>query len=58
MGIKDLASVLQMSPNSVRQYVTKYPERLPPRLNLPTKNVVWMTEDVLEWLRSRRSTET
>lgn len=56
MGIKDLAKILHRSPATVASEVTKAPHKLPPRLRLPgSKRVLWMAEDVKEWLREYRA---
>lgn len=55
LTIKDLAKILNRSPATIATEVTKYPHKLPPRLNLPgSRRVLWLQEDVEKWLYEHR----
>lgn len=49
--VRELAQMLGLTEKTVARYVTEFPNRLPPRLNVPGRRVVWLEEDVLTWLR-------
>jgi predicted DNA-binding transcriptional regulator AlpA len=53
IGIEEIAKILRKAPETVRVDVTRKPETLPPRLNIPgSKRVLWLRSDVNDWLRS------
>ena len=55
LTIKDLAGILNRSPATIATEVTKFPHKLPPRLNLPgSRRVLWLQSDVEEWLHEHR----
>ena len=45
-NIRELSQVLAMPLGTVRQYVTKKPESLPPRMRLLTRRLMWSVADV------------
>lgn len=54
LGIDELAKILQMTPKTVGEYVTRKPEALPPRVILPNcRRVLWRLVDVNDWLAAR-----
>lgn len=56
IGIKEVAGILHKSVASVQKDVTRNPEALPPRLNIPgNRRVLWLKTDVIEWLQSKRT---
>lgn len=55
MTVEDLAAVLQKSVHTVRCDVTRRPETLPPRIQIPgSRTVLWLEQDVIDWLESLR----
>ena len=55
IGPKELAVLLHRTPNTIRADAHRRPETLPPRLNIPGSNrLVWLEEDVFEWIQSLR----
>lgn len=56
IGIKELADIIQRSPNTIAAEVTKAPHKLPPRLKLPgSRRVLWKREDVMMWIDQYRN---
>jgi predicted DNA-binding transcriptional regulator AlpA len=55
---KGLAEALSMSPLTVRQSASRNPERLPPRLAVPGRKLLWAVKDVEEWIEKHRSTKS
>lgn len=55
---RGLADALSLPLNTVRQYASKFPEKLPPRLNHPGRKLMWSVEDVEAWVRSHRAIST
>lgn len=58
LDTKGLAEALSISPITVQQNASRYPERLPPRLNTPTRKLLWAVKDVEEWIEKHRATDT
>jgi len=54
LDVKGLAEALSLSVTSVRQLASRHPERLPPRLSLPHKRLLWAVKDVEEWIERHR----
>jgi predicted DNA-binding transcriptional regulator AlpA len=54
-NIEQLAKILDISEATLRKKLCVEPESLPPRLKLPKgRKVLWLKDDVEEWLRSHR----
>ena len=53
LGTKDLAELLGVEERTILNRRSANPESLPPALDLPQRDPVWLTEDVLRWLRER-----
>ena len=55
LSVEQLADVLHRSPSTVRVDCRRAPHKLPPRLCLPgSTRLVWLEDDVNEWLRRYR----
>lgn len=55
IGVEELAQLLHKSVDTVKADVSRAPDRLPPRLDIPgQKKPIWLVEDVNAWLRKRR----
>lgn len=55
LTIEDLATLLNRSPATIATEVTKFPNKLPPRIKLPgSRRVLWLKEDVEEWINAYR----
>ena len=55
VGVDYLADLLQRKASTIRMDASRRPESLPPRLLIPgTRNLMWVEEDVLDWLNSFR----
>ena len=51
LTIKDLAKILNKSEKTIKNDVSRAPERLPPRLRIPgSDRVLWRAKTVCEWL--------
>jgi predicted DNA-binding transcriptional regulator AlpA len=50
LGVEDLAEALNLSVDTVRQYASRAPEKLPPRCMLPYSRVLWSLKDVEDWI--------
>lgn len=51
LTIKDLAVILKKSEKTIKNDVSRAPERLPPRLKIPgSDKVLWRANTVREWL--------
>ena len=58
LTIKDLAKLLSRSPATIATEVSKSPHKLPPRLILPgSRRVLWLEEDVEEWINIHRAND-
>lgn len=55
LDVKGLAEALSISPMTVRQNASRYPERLPPRLNTPSRKLLWAVKDVEDWIDQHRA---
>lgn len=52
---KGLAEALSIPVATIHQYASKYPEKLPPRLNYPGRRLLWSVKDVEAWVEQHRS---
>lgn len=55
LDAKGLAEALSLPVRTVQQYASRHPDRIPPRLNLPTKRLMWAVEDVEAWVQKHRA---
>ena len=55
LDVKGLAEALSISPMTVRQNASRFPGRLPPRLNTPSRKLLWAVKDVEEWIEKHRA---
>lgn len=55
LDAKALAETLSLSLNTVRQYASRSPELLPPRLKHPGRKLLWAVEDVEAWVNAHRT---
>jgi predicted DNA-binding transcriptional regulator AlpA len=55
LDAKGLAEALSLPVRTVQQYASRYPERLPPRLNLPSRKLMWAVADVQDWIERHRA---
>lgn len=56
IGPNELAILLQRTPNTIRADVNRRPQSLPPKLNIPgSAKLLWVEEDVIQWLNELRS---
>lgn len=58
LDAKGLAEALSLPLRTVQQYASRHPERLPPRLNLPSRKLMWAIEDVQAWVNRHRGAST
>ena len=55
VGVEYLSKLLQRKVSTIRMDASRRPESLPPRLMIPgTRNLMWVEDDVLDWLNSFR----
>lgn len=55
--IEELAKLLGKTRDSVYTALCRNPESLPPPLYIPGRStLIWLREDVLEWLKAHRAT--
>jgi predicted DNA-binding transcriptional regulator AlpA len=54
LDAKELADALGLTVSTVQQYASKSPEKLPPRLNIPGRRLLWAAEDVELWVNAHR----
>ena len=54
LDVKGLAEALSMPVVTVRQYASRHPEKLPPRLKLPSRRLLWSVKDVEDWIEKHR----
>lgn len=56
IGVDELAVILQRAIATIKADVTRRPETLPPRLEIPgTRTPIWLVSDVKAWLEKHRS---
>lgn len=55
---RGLADALSLPLNTVRQYASKFPEKLPPRMNHPGRKLMWSVADVEAWVQKHRAVST
>lgn len=49
-----LSRALSLPLTTVRQYSSRHPEKLPPRLNHSGRKLLWAVQDVKAWVDSQR----
>lgn len=55
LGPDDLATLLGRAASTIKTDVRRRPETLPPRLQVPgSKRLLWLEQDVIEWIESIR----
>jgi predicted DNA-binding transcriptional regulator AlpA len=54
LDAKGLAEALSLPVRTVQQYASRHPDRLPPRLNLPSRKLMWAVSDVQAWVDQYR----
>lgn len=52
---KGLAVALSLPVTTIQQYASKYPDKLPPRLNTPSRKLMWSVKDVEQWIEQHRA---
>ena len=52
-----LSKALSIPLNTVRQYSSRHPEKLPPRLNYTGRKLLWAVQDVRAWVEAQRPQE-
>jgi predicted DNA-binding transcriptional regulator AlpA len=55
LDAKELAVALSLPVTTIQQYASKYPEKLPPRLNTPSRKLMWSVKDVEAWIEQYRA---
>lgn len=55
LDAKGLAEALSLPVRTVQQYASRHPDRLPPRLNLPSRKLMWAVSDVQAWVERHRA---
>jgi len=58
LNSKELAEALGLSMHTVRQYASKNPELLPPRMNTGMRRAMWSVDDVQRWVKERSMANT
>jgi hypothetical protein len=53
LDIDGLAEAMCISPETVKQYVSREPGKLPPRVNTGMRKPIWYIETVKQWLAER-----
>lgn len=53
LNVKELAEALGYSESMVRQYASKDPDKLPPRVDNGVRRVIWEVETVRDWLKKK-----
>jgi predicted DNA-binding transcriptional regulator AlpA len=56
IGTKGLAQLLEMSTGTIYNYLSSYPDRVPPPCPKATRRgkLMWLTDDVLAWIKSQK----
>lgn len=57
LDAKGLAMALSLPVSTVQQYASRYPDKLPPRLMLPGRKLMWSVKDVEEWIERHRTVQ-
>jgi len=55
LDARELATALSLPHTTVQQYASKFPDRLPPRMRMPSRKLMWAVADVEAWVESRRA---
>lgn len=53
IGVTELAEALNLKESTVRYYVAKEPDKLPPQFDSGTKRLLWSVADVERWVEMR-----
>lgn len=54
LNVEGLAALLQCSPETVKSNASRSPEKLPPPIRTGGRRLIWITADVMDWLKARR----
>lgn len=54
LDVKGLAQALSLSPLTVQQNASRHPEKLPPRIDIGSRKLLWAVADVEAWIEQRR----
>jgi predicted DNA-binding transcriptional regulator AlpA len=55
IGIEELSAIIHKAVPSIRADICRRPERLPPRIKIPSSSrLLWLESDVVEWLNQNR----
>jgi hypothetical protein len=58
LGVEELAVLLRRKPDTIRSDARRRPNTLPPRIVIPgTTKLLWLEEDVADWMKDRREVE-
>ncbi len=58
LGVKDIATMLHKTVETVQEDARRRPQCLPPRLVIPdSKKLLWIESDVIAWLDKCRTDE-
>jgi hypothetical protein len=58
MGPEELAPLLRRTVDTIKTDARRRPESLPPRLQIPgSKRLVWLEQDVVDWINRCRVTK-
>lgn len=58
LGVEELAVLLRRKPDTIRSDARRRPNTLPPRIVIPgTTKLLWLEEDVADWIKERREVE-
>jgi len=58
LGVEELAVLLRRKPDTIRSDARRRPNTLPPRIVIPgTTKLLWLEEDVVDWMKDRREVE-
>jgi hypothetical protein len=57
IGVEELAELLHRRPETIRSDARRRPSTLPPILRIPkTRRLLWLEEDVVNWMKTKRET--
>ena len=55
LDARELATALSLPHTTVQQYASKFPDRLPPRMRMPSRKLMWAVADVEAWVEAHRA---
>lgn len=55
LDVPGLAALLHASPETIAANASRAPHRLPPAIRTGGRRLIWLSEDVLQWLAAHRS---